>query len=1055
MKRTLWKIFLIACVFRYSATEIPSAEEDNEINNVVAPGNISGFSEDEKKVEVISEHVNIKIGDIKNFKQEETLVQPVFTAEAASQNSGALNDVNEATPVIVSLPETVSLNLQGREGELSASFVTTQFENHENHTKTVSEQVPDNFPNDQSISDYGKPQKEIDTRNETIDTAEEIPSFSEWAQKRLEEAEKNGDILNESSQHQTGSNTKYSSVVKLGWKNYASPDCGAKVVAANSEAVSPSSVISPSREEYTLNKCTDRIWFIIELCEAVQAKKIDIANFELFSSTPKDFTVSVGDRFPSREYTTVGQLTAKDVREVQSFDLNPYLFGRYIKVELKSHHGSQHFCPISLFRVYGISELEVLQKEELSHIEEDDEEDENESENLYLNDRDKNMLNSATNAVYSVIKKAAEALWTKSNDTKEQISNESIAIKYSTLINTCSTPSHRIICINCNDVLFGQIYELLSCKSEHIQNLVGIPFIRRSLINSNICHSFGVDFNKIGDHSMFNRSSRSVKSFFSDKILGAMCNNIAVTENKAVLNSSHQFPNNTKIYNETDNNLTHIQTSKVNFKNNQIMDEVLDSVNQIRPTEELISDSINIIEISKATCSTDLSQTSEIKPTKTVTAENVIEISQSSISNETENSPSQVSNTVIPSIDVQVENEDNKNIPEIKNDAINEATDANQYEFTTESAGAIEQAENFAADINIENGPSTLPSTYANNPIDRQKESVFLRLSNRIKALERNVSLSSQYLEELSRRYKKQVEEMQKLMDKTLQTVTEERKKMDERHKQLEERLDHLMVMVGRWPSFLFWFFFTLAAFCGVLWLCGSDRQKTEPTLSENNKRRKSVDVICTEKKQKVRRPSDQALKIVRSSLLSQERKLSREKRKRKRSNKEIKRSSSVNGFDSDDSRVPENGTAQYLSKKYSQSRLIPERAEDSHHVSHSARLNSHTDWIEENRRLLEIIPLDESEHSSLEPLAIMEQDVPHFTKTASDRRAYRMSSQLSNVNGDPELQLYMPRKSDSLDESHRFKGNSTRRSSLNSRLDETSQKKKKSFRNVLKNVFT
>ena len=40
-----------------------------------------------------------------------------------------------------------------------------------------------------------------------------------------------------------------------------------------------------------------------------------------------------------------------------------------------------------------------------------------------------------------------------------------------------------------------------------------------------------------------------------------------------------------------------------------------------------------------------------------------------------------------------------------------------------------------------------------------QKESVFVRLTNRIKVLERNQSLSSGYLEELSQRFKKQSEE--------------------------------------------------------------------------------------------------------------------------------------------------------------------------------------------------------------------------------------------------------------------------------------------------------
>ncbi|NXU47186.1 SUCO factor, partial [Turnix velox] len=60
---------------------------------------------------------------------------------------------------------------------------------------------------------------------------------------------------------------------------------------------------------------------------------------------------------------------------------------------------------------------------------------------------------------------------------------------------------------------------------------------------------------------------------------------------------------------------------------------------------------------------------------------------------------------------------------------------------------------------------------YANGNLvhgSNQKESVFMRLNNRIKALEVNMSLSSRYLEELSQRYRKQMEEMQKAFNKTI-----------------------------------------------------------------------------------------------------------------------------------------------------------------------------------------------------------------------------------------------------------------------------------------------
>ncbi|KAK9879392.1 hypothetical protein WA026_006461 [Henosepilachna vigintioctopunctata] len=965
------------------------------------------------------------------------------------------------TPLVVTLPEDASSELKAKVEELSASIAAGQLESHLNQTKDTAQPLGDAGTPDADSDKLVDLKNDTDlSQNATGDAQEDIPSFSEWAQKRMEEAEKNGEVQNDSTHHQATSNGKSGSGVKLGWKNYAAPDCGAKVVAANPEAISPKSVISPSREEYKLNVCTDRIWFIVELCEAIQAKKIDIANFELFSSTPKDFVVSIGDRFPSKEWSTVGQFTTQDVRDIQSFDLSPHLFGRYIKVEVKSHHGSQHYCPISLFRVYGTSELEVLQKEE---ADEDDDDDDNETLDAFTDDKPKNMLNSATNAVFSMIKKAAEVLVTKSNDTVLKNDDKIKKTEYTPLINTCSTPSHRIVCVNCSDVLFGQIYELISCKSVQLHNLIGVPYIRRSLIHSNICHEFGLKFNENAHHSTFNRSSRSVGSFFSNKILGAMCNVLSVSENKAVLNISLEFSNETDdSLQEIDENLDNIETSKVNLKVEHSMDHpVSESDEVIRPTEELNIVMTNHVNIPKSSCSTDVAYSSQIKPTKTVTLDVLVDSSNISNDSETEELPVQGSKTDLPVIDSEIEN-DNERAAQVEskiNDTHQSAEINTVGEISTESSENIDQMENFMVDVNVENGPSTVPSVSASSSNERQKESVFLRLSNRIKVLERNVSLSSQYLEELSRRYKKQVEEMQKLLDKTLQSVVEERKRMDEKNQQLEERVDQLMTMISKWPTVLFWVFLTVAFSCGMLWLCRSDGTPNTVISSENIERRNSVDIIRTgTKKTKIRRPSDQALKIVRSSLLHEERKLSKEKRKRKKSNKGMKRSNSVTGLESDISKTKALENSQLSSSKQLSSRSTPERSENSH-PGDQPYVPNNSDWVEENQRVLEVTLLDESEHSSLEPIsALMEHVVPQYTKTATDVRAHRMSSQYNNpnVNGDTAFRADVTRKTVSLDESYSANHSINRRSSLNSKSEEGARKKgKKSFRSVLKNVFT
>ena len=42
-------------------------------------------------------------------------------------------------------------------------------------------------------------------------------------------------------------------------KNFASPDCSAKIVGANPGSQGSGNVISTSRDEYFLNKCSDKV----------------------------------------------------------------------------------------------------------------------------------------------------------------------------------------------------------------------------------------------------------------------------------------------------------------------------------------------------------------------------------------------------------------------------------------------------------------------------------------------------------------------------------------------------------------------------------------------------------------------------------------------------------------------------------------------------------------------------------------------------------------------------------------------------------------------------
>lgn len=589
----------------------------------------------------------------------------------------------------------------------------------------------------------------------TKDEHEDIPSFSEWTQKQLEEAEKKKEKVNASAQSQPA---KQSSNLKLRSKNYASPDCGAKIVAANPEAISAGSVLSPSRDEYKLNTCTSRIWFIVELCEAIQAKKIDLANFELFSSSPKDFTVSVSDRFPSREWSSVGQFQAKDERDVQSFNLHPHLFGKFIKVEMISHWGSEHFCPISLFRVYGTSEFEVLETEDRinENASDDDNDDDEETLDSYKGELSNNLFGSARDAVMSIVKKAAEVLVKSGDkDSNRTFGQEQNSAKYSPLINTCSTPCHLVVCDNCSDVLFGNVYELLSCQRAYLQQLVHIPIMKNTLYNTDICVKYGFNFYTKSVDNFSDTRCDYTSTFFAPKYLAGLCNVVAVIENKVVLNISNnnQYSNASSNLNTTLNNekMLNIEGTKV-LPDKQ--DEDITCANTIKSDEETKS---IIVEDSIIEPPVNI----QIKPTKTLQEENQIDSSFSDRNEESSIVSSKKDITLDPSESTSSHSSSNSEktstISVIK-ETVKNSTDTNtdpqdSLEIITTSTTlqdnmiaegtenyeiAHDQLDKLLSELNLDpdsSQGSTVSTTVSppNVPQQAQKESVFLRLSNRIK----------------------------------------------------------------------------------------------------------------------------------------------------------------------------------------------------------------------------------------------------------------------------------------------------------------------------------
>lgn len=758
---------------------------------------------------------------------------------------------------------------------------------------------------------------------------EDIPSFSEWTQKQLAEAEKK-------KIDQNATNDKFMKPRgKFRNKNYASPDCGAKIVASNPESLSSSSVLSSLKDEYMLNYCTNRIWFIVELCEAIQAKQLDLANFELFSSSPKHFSVFVSHRFPTREWSNVGKFTAQDSRDVQTFNLHPHFFGKFVKVEMHSHYGREQFCPISWVGIYGTSEYEVLAKEDERNLLAEDDDVDPYDEEIFLShkqDTPKNLFSSATDAVLSIVKKAtAPFMKSEINETEAKNFLNTVTSKK----DLCVSPRYIIVCNNCSQNFYDAVYHVISCESSNLEQLISNSFIKHTLVHSESCIKFGLDFSNLRKGAPFpsnfiRTSEQGVKylsAMLKNTCVAALCNFLAVSENKVVMNTTvegiHSLTNltqNKEYCEEVKSTNSQLSSSSSTF---HCEGECLHST----PSEFQYSTPV-VAEISKSSESFI-----HIDPSKTLKEDEVSKVSSNpyldqsvNILEEKSTELSQdeyISSSALPTQPTEKTNADSTNAEE-KEGKISLVGGKSEIEKNIEpqnkSSNMLNQdttLDSIISDINaIEKVVNSPSSSFASSSTNLPTESIFLRLANRIKNLEINMSLSSTYLEELSRRYRMQLELISKTLNLTIQKVEERSKLEEEKDRRREKEILLIRMQLANLTrdvsTFIrdknSWgpqassfsqhlFFISIEIF--LIWMVFSywkrpfdsaiERSETTKKMNKKCKRRKSLEGVKGHEttRKKTRRPSEEALDIALAS--SYEREPMKMDKKRKRRKKDSK----------------------------------------------------------------------------------------------------------------------------------------------------------------------
>ncbi|XP_015725221.1 SUN domain-containing ossification factor isoform X3 [Coturnix japonica] len=695
----------------------------------------------------------------------------------------------------------------------------------------------------------------------------DIPTFDEWKKKVMEvEKEKS------QSMHPSAAGGQHSTKkVQKNRNNYASVECGAKILAANPEAKSTSAILMENMDLYMLNPCSTKIWFVIELCEPVQVKQLDIANHELFSSTPKDFLVSISDRYPTNKWIKLGTFHARDERNVQSFPLDEQMYAKYvkmfikyIKVELISHFGSEHFCPLSLIRVFGTSMVEEY--EEIA-----DSQYQSERQELFDEDYDypldyntgeekssKNLLGSATNAILNMVNIAANMLGAKTEETSEAEGNESISENVTVTTPASSTAAPRLI-----EPTPVPSPELTTTDIPQIdKDQLHVDLTKESPIVQ-LVQEYEEDTSQSTVTLLSSDDQEEEKSAWFELETGLYCYDLATvccistfTEYLfkwcSVAVAIHRQHIKTEWKQEQDN-AAHAQPPQVVLPQpvpvsvDEPLPEQLDSKADKVPGSAVAVDFSSAVHeiISNETTATIelepshpqtvsqsllLEVTSEVKPLPTT---EMVEPSQEDAGQEAPGITPQVDSAEISTATEKAESSvaeeavvvsETSMITEVKETSTRETTatpviskptetvvqpeytvgilasDAGEGKESTpevqkpvlspvESSVSVETKEDDQAteeafmSIPVSGGPQRTATDfyaelqnstdlgYANGNLvhgSNQKESVFMRLNNRIKALEVNMSLSSRYLEELSQRYRKQMEEMQKAFNKTI-----------------------------------------------------------------------------------------------------------------------------------------------------------------------------------------------------------------------------------------------------------------------------------------------
>ncbi|XP_024531221.1 SUN domain-containing protein 4 [Selaginella moellendorffii] len=138
--------------------------------------------------------------------------------------------------------------------------------------------------------------------------------------------------------------------------NYAAASLGAKVLGANKEGKGAGNILVKGNDKYFRNPCSAKEKFVmVELAEEILVETFVIANYELYSSNPRELELLGSLSYPTSGWRLLGKFEARNVGQPQRFILSKPEWARYLQLRILSHYGTEFYCTLSTFEVFGVA----------------------------------------------------------------------------------------------------------------------------------------------------------------------------------------------------------------------------------------------------------------------------------------------------------------------------------------------------------------------------------------------------------------------------------------------------------------------------------------------------------------------------------------------------------------------------------------------------------------------------------------------------------------------------------------------------------------------------